>query len=75
MLQLCTDEFCIRSYKPDPGYQRESDKLTAIHNKQEVSPFPAGDHKAQINKHAQRHNKHKTEKHKRSTKEVQERSG
>ena len=31
---------------------------------QEVSPFPAGDHKAQINRRAQRHNKHKTEKHK-----------
>ena len=29
---------------------------------QEVSPFPAGDHKAQIDGHAQRHNKHKTEK-------------
>ena len=24
---------------------------------QEVSPFPAGDHKAQINRRAQRHNK------------------
>ena len=29
---------------------------------QEVSPFPAGEHKAQINRRAQRHNKHKTEK-------------
>ena len=29
---------------------------------QEVSPFPAGDRRAQINRHAQRHNKHKTEK-------------
>ena len=38
---------------------------------QEVSPFPAGDHKAHINRSAQRHSKHKTEqKHKRSTKEV-----
>ena len=38
---------------------------------QEVSPFPAGDHKAHINKRAQRHSKHTTEqKHKRSTKEV-----
>ena len=37
---------------------------------QEVSPFPAGDHKAHINRRAQRHSKHKTEqKHKRSTKE------
>ena len=37
---------------------------------QEVSPFPAGDHKAHINRRAQRHSKHKTKKHKRSTKEV-----
>ena len=29
---------------------------------QEVSPFPAGDHKAHINRRAQRHSKHKTEK-------------
>ena len=36
---------------------------------QEVSPFPAGDHKAHINRRAQRHSKHNTEqKHKRSTK-------
>ena len=38
---------------------------------QEVSPFPAVDHKAHINRRAQRHSTHKTEhKHKRSTKEV-----
>ena len=42
---------------------------------QEVSPFPAGDHKAQINRHTQRHNKHKMgEKHKRSTSTALERS-
>ena len=29
---------------------------------QELSPFPAGDHKAYINRRAQRHSKHKTEK-------------
>ena len=29
---------------------------------QEVSFFPAGDHKAHINRRAQRHSKHKTEK-------------
>ena len=29
---------------------------------QDVSPFPAGDQKAQINRHAQRHNKYKTAK-------------
>ena len=57
----------------DPGYQWESDKLTVDtpNESQEVSPFLAGDHKAHINRRAQRHSKHKTEqKHKRSTKEV-----
>ena len=46
-------------------------QLDATNESQEVSPFPAGDHKAQINRRTQRHSKHKTEqKHKRSTKEV-----
>ena len=46
-------------------------QLDTINESQEVSPFPAGDHKAQLNRRAQRHSKHKTEqKHKRSTKEV-----
>ena len=60
-------------HPPDPGYQWESDKLTAdtTNESQEVSPFPVGDHKAHINRRAQRHSKHKTkQKHKRSTKEV-----
>ena len=43
-------------------------QLYTTNESQEVSPFPAGDHKAQINRRTQRHNKHK--KHKRSTKEV-----
>ena len=58
---------------PHPGYQWESDKLTVdtTNKSQEVSLFPAGDHKAHINRRAQRHSKHKTEqKHKRSSKEV-----
>ena len=45
-------------------------KLDTTSESRTVSPFPAGDHKAHINRHAQRHSKHKTEKHKRSTKEV-----
>ena len=46
-------------------------QLDTTNESQEVSPFPAGDHKAYINRRAQRHSKHKTEqKHKRSTKEV-----
>ena len=46
-------------------------QLDTTNESQEVSPFPAGDQKAHINRSAQRHSKHKTEqKHKRSTKEV-----
>ena len=46
-------------------------QLNTINESPEVSPFPAGDHKANINRRAQRHSKHKTEKnHERSTKEV-----
>ena len=47
-------------------------QLDTTNESQEVSSFPAGDHKAQINRRAQRHNKHKTEKktHKIITKEV-----
>ena len=37
-------------------------KLDTPNESQEVSPFPAGDHKAHINRRAQRHSKHKTEK-------------
>ena len=46
-------------------------QLDMTNESQEVSPFPAGDHEAHINRRVQRHSKHKTEqKHKRSTKEV-----
>ena len=44
--------------------------LDTTNESQEVSPFPAGDHKAHINRCSQRHSKYKTEKHKKSTKEV-----
>ena len=37
-------------------------QLYTTNKSQEVSPFPAGDHKAQISRRAQRHSKHKTEK-------------
>ena len=37
-------------------------QLYITNESQEVSPFPAGDHKAQINRRTQSHNKHKTEK-------------
>ena len=59
-------------YHTDPGYQWENSQLDTTNESQEVSPFPAGDHKAHINRRAQRYSKHKTEqKHKRSTKEVE----
>ena len=37
-------------------------QLDTTNESQEVSTFPAGDHKAHINRRAQRHSKHKTEK-------------
>ena len=37
-------------------------QLDTTNESQEISPFPAGDHKAHINRRAQIHNKHKTEK-------------
>ena len=37
-------------------------QLDTTNDRQEVSLFPAGDHKAHINRPAQRHSKHKTEK-------------
>ena len=37
-------------------------QLGTTNQSQEVSPFPAGDLKAHINRRAQRHSKHKTEK-------------
>ena len=46
-------------------------QLDTTNESQEVSPFPAGDHKAHINRRAKRHSEHKTENpkkiHKRST--------
>ena len=46
-------------------------QLDTTYESQEVSPFPADDHKAHINRRAQRHSKHKTEKtHTSSTIEV-----
>ena len=45
------------STTPDPGYQWESDNFTQFditNESQEVSPFPAGDHKASINRRARK---------------------
>ena len=49
----CKDQESIQSSTtPDPGYQWESDKHTedTTNESQEVSPFPAGDHKATRNR-------------------------
>ena len=45
-------------------------QLDNTNENQEVSPFPAGDHKAHINRRARRQQKQGRKKHKRSTKEV-----
>ena len=37
-------------------------QLHTTNESQEVSPFPAGDHKAHINRRSKKHSKHKTEK-------------
>ena len=37
-------------------------QLDTINKSREVSPFPAGDHEAHINRRSQRPSKHKTEK-------------
>ena len=42
-------------------------QLDTTNESQEVSTFPAGGHKAHLNRRAQRHSKRKTEKHQRST--------
>ena len=44
------------STSPDLGYQ-----LDITNEIQEVNPFPAGYHKASINRRTQKHNKNKTE--------------
>ena len=45
-------------------------QLDTTNESQEVSPFPAGDYKAHINRRKQRHSKHKTEKTKKIKKKV-----
>ena len=49
----------------DTNGKVSNSQLDTANESQEVSPFPAGDHKAHINRRAQIHSKHKTEqKHK-----------
>ena len=50
------------STKPDPGYQWESDNFTIRNHKREPRGQPiADDHKASINRRAQKHKENKTE--------------
>ena len=55
----------------DTNWKVTNSKVYTTNESREVSPFQASDHMAQIDRRAQRHNKHKTEKtlkiHKRST--------
>ena len=69
----------IRIYNQVPHLTQDTNgkvtnsQLDTTKEGQEVSPFPAGDSQAHINRRSQRHTKHMTEKtHKRSTKEVVE---
>ena len=54
----------------DTNRKVTNSQLDTTHESQEASPFPADDYKVHMNRRTQRHSKHKTEKHKRSTKEV-----
>ena len=63
--QGCIDQESIQSSTtPDPVYQWEvtNAQLYTIDESQEISTFPAGDQKAQMNRRTQRHNNNKTEK-------------
>ena len=44
----------------DTNGEVTNSKLDTTNESQEASPFPAGDHRAHINRRAQRHSKHKT---------------
>ena len=48
----------------DTNWKVTNSQLDTTNESQEVSPFPTGDHKAHINRRAQRHSKQKSEKNK-----------
>ena len=60
------NRYCQVSHlSQDTNWERTKITISTTNESQEVSSFPAGDHKAHINRRAQRHSKHKTEqKHK-----------
>ena len=45
----------------DTNGKVKTSQLDITNESQEVSPFPAGDHKASINRRARKHNKNNTE--------------
>ena len=67
----------VPHHTQDTNGKVTNSQLDTTNESQVVSPFPAGDHKAHINRRAKRHSTPKTEKtkkiHKRST--ALERSG
>ena len=73
MLRSGIDTILVPHLNQDNNGKVTNLQLDTTNESQEVSPFPAGDHKAHIKRRAQRHSKHKIEKKakkKRSTKEV-----
>ena len=52
----------VQHLTQDTNGKVTNSQLDTTNESQEGSPFPAGDHKAHINRRAQRHSKHKTEK-------------
>ena len=60
----CKDQESIQKvphWTQDIDGKVTNSQLDIINESQEVSPFPAGDHKVPINRRARKHNKHKTE--------------
>ena len=52
----------VQHVTQDTNGKVTNSQLETTNESQEVSPFPAGDHKAHINRRAQKHSKHKTGK-------------
>ena len=63
--EISNNVVCATGKVPHPTQDTNgkvtNSQLDTTNESQEVSPFPAGDHKAHINRRAQRHSKHKTE--------------
>ena len=60
----------VQRLTQDTNGKVTNSQLYTTNESREVSPFPAGDHKTQINRRAQMHINTRQKKHKRSTKEV-----